>query len=82
MPSLQVRDLPEPIYRKLVERASREHRTISQEATVLLARALEVAPGNRERRRAVLDSLRTQPRQAAPARLRPPEELVREDRNR
>jgi plasmid stability protein len=82
MPSLQVRDLPESIHLRLAERARREHRTISQEATVLLARALEVSLGNVERRRSVLEGLKAEPLTAAPALLKPPEELVREDRER
>ena len=41
MPALQIRDLPEATYRKLVERARREHRSLSQQATVLLERALD-----------------------------------------
>lgn len=82
MPALQVRDLPDPIHQRLADRARREHRSISQEATVLLARALAVSLGNAERRRSVLEGLRAKPLAKAPSRLRPPEELVREDRER
>ena len=35
MPSLQVRNLPEYIYRKLVEKATSEHRSIAQQTIVL-----------------------------------------------
>ena len=49
---------------------------------MLLARALEVSLGNIERRRAVLERLKAKPLVADPAGLRPPEELVREDRER
>ena len=80
MATLRIHDLPESIHLRLAERARREHRTISQEATVLLARALDLSRGNVERRRSVLKGLRAQPLLAAPAHLRPPEELVREDR--
>ena len=39
MPSLQVRDLPEYIYRKLVEKAASEYRSIAQQTIILLKKA-------------------------------------------
>ena len=41
MAVLNIKNLPEPLYRKLKARAKRERRSIAQEATTLLARALE-----------------------------------------
>ena len=57
MLALQIRDLPASIHRQLVERARREHRSIAQQATVLLAEALLTSPPPQERRRAVLAEL-------------------------
>jgi len=82
MPSLQVRDLPEAIYRKLADRAQREHRTLSQQATVLLEKALETSPSPRERRQRLLKELRERPLIESWEGLVPPETLVREDRER
>ncbi|HQU71848.1 MAG TPA: argininosuccinate lyase, partial [Calditrichia bacterium] len=36
MPSLQVRDLPDHLYQKLKDMAAAEHRSISQQAIVML----------------------------------------------
>jgi plasmid stability protein len=41
MPSLQVRELPENIYRLLQENAAKEHRSLAQEAVVTLAKSLK-----------------------------------------
>jgi len=82
VPSLQVRDLPEAIYRKLADRAQREHRTLSQQATVLLAKALETSPSPKERRQRLLKELRERPLVESWEGVAPPETLVREDRER
>jgi len=82
MPSLQIRDLPEPVYRQLRQAADREHRTLSQQATVLLAQALEARPGAAERRRVLIEQLGQRPLVADLKGLVPPEQLVREDRQR
>ena len=57
MPSLQVREMPENLYRRLVNASKKEHRSIAQEAIVLLANSLEVNLSPKERRKKVLDSL-------------------------
>jgi hypothetical protein len=80
MPSLQIRDLPASLHRLLVERARQERRTIAQQATTLLMEALAVPP--RERRRAVLAELSRKRKRFDFARIAPPEELIRADRNR
>jgi plasmid stability protein len=82
MPSLQIRDLPEPVYRQLRQAADREHRTLSQQATVLLAQALEARPGAAVRRRMLIERLSQQPLVRDLEGLVPPERLVREDRKR
>ena len=81
MPSLQIRDLPEPLHRLLLHRAQAHKRSLSQQA---LADLEAVAGGDpRDRRRAVLDRI------AQRAALHPnvdwaqtAEDLIRADRNR
>lgn len=38
--TLNVKNLPDPLYKKLKARAKREHRSVAQEVTVLLGEAL------------------------------------------
>lgn len=61
MPSLQVRDLPEHIYRKLVDEAERQHRSLSQQAIAVLSKGLGMHEDPRERRRKVLERIRNNP---------------------
>ena len=81
MPSLQVRNLPEPIYRELVRQAEKERRSLAQQAIEVLARGLRAEVDPRMRRREAL-------RRASlidPAQTRhlpDPVRLIREDRNR
>ncbi|MBI2736470.1 MAG: hypothetical protein HYX38_07990 [Rhodospirillales bacterium] len=44
MATLNVKNLPDALYRKLKARAKRERRSVAQEVTVLLAQALEPDP--------------------------------------
>ncbi len=81
MPALQIRDFPDAAHRLLVERAKREHRSIAQQATVLLTEALAAEPP-RERRRAVLAGLSRSGRHYDFPPIGAPEELIRADRNR
>ena len=79
MAPLHVRDFPEDIYTKLRALAEAENRSLSQEAIVLLKRAVELEGSNRERRRRIVTALKKNP----PLRAAPePEDLVREDRDR
>jgi len=81
MPTLQVRDLPEPLYRLLKERAQREHRSLAGQAIVELERTL-IGSGTC-RRREMLDRIREHlVTRGEIAVKRAPEELVREDRER
>ena len=79
MATLHVRDFPDDIYTKLRALAQAENRSLSQEAIVLLKRAVELEGSNRERRRRIVTALKKNP----PLRAAPePEVLVREDRDR
>jgi plasmid stability protein len=82
MPSLQVRDLPDHLYRKLVEAAKREHRSLAQQAAATIARGLGLELDPASRRQELLRALRDRPRVEVPADLPDPVALVREDRCR
>ncbi|GHU98775.1 hypothetical protein FACS189483_07210 [Spirochaetia bacterium] len=60
MPLLQVGDCPEDIYERISMMAHREHRTIAQQALVLVERALGQELSNKERRRLVLEWIEAQ----------------------
>lgn len=78
MPSLQIRDLPEELYQRVVAAANAEHRSLAQQAVVELQRALGAS--HPERRAAVIARLRSSERRLATT-AGTPEELVREDRD-
>lgn len=82
MPSLQVRELPDSIYRKLSELAHKEHRSIVQQAVMLLAKSLdvEVTPG--ARRKQILDEIKAQSRELKKYSLKDPVQIIREERER
>jgi len=82
MPTLQVRDLPEDIYRRLVEQAKKEHRSIARQATVELAKALNRDETNIERRKLLLKNLKYRRKSWNAPRGVDPVQLVREDRDR
>lgn len=81
MPSLQVRDLPEHLHRKIAEKAAAEHRSIAQQTIVLLEKALQMEMKKKNARKQLIERiLRTPP--AAPGRIPDPVALIREDRGR
>ena len=81
MPSLQIRDLPEDVYEALAFRAQVEHRSLAQQAIVELRRIPELTA--RERRLGLLNELRKRMDAGpGPHLSRPPEDLIREDRER
>jgi plasmid stability protein len=81
MPSLQIRDCPEPLHQLLQLRARRHHRSLSQQALVDLQQACGGDP--RERRLQALKALQAMAQQLPPRRFDPsPEELIRQDRDR
>jgi hypothetical protein len=81
MPVIQVRDVPDHIYRLLAERAEQERRSLAQQVVAVLARGLQVDLDPRARRRALLESIQSNP----PTRgykASDPARLIREDRRR
>ena len=57
MASLQVRELPENIYSLLKQRAEAEHRSIAQEAIVLLSKGLDMSIAPNELHSRLLNKL-------------------------
>jgi plasmid stability protein len=82
MPSLQVRELPDHIYAKLVAEAERDHRSLAQQAVAVLARGLGVELDPKDRRRKVLERIRNHPIKFKPEKLGDTAALIREDRDR
>jgi len=82
MPSLQVRDLPEHIYRKIVDLARIERRSISQETIVLLEKALRMKEQQKTQRKRLLAQIRESNRGEKNRDLPNPVTLIREDRDR
>jgi len=81
MPLIQVRDVPDHIYRLLAEQAERERRSLAQQVVAVLARGLDVDLDAKARRRALIDSLPAG--SPAPAgKVSDPARLIREDRRR
>ncbi|MDY6826551.1 MAG: hypothetical protein SVV67_05160 [Bacillota bacterium] len=81
MPTLQVRNLPEHIYRRIVERARAKRSSITQETIYLLQKALEMNENPREQRDLLVDQMMT----TAPSggnQWPDPVLMVREDRER
>ena len=82
MPSLQVRELPEHIYRKLQGAAEKEHRSLAQQAVVTLSKGLDLTENPRDRRRRLIQSIVEHPAVEDGSSLPDPVELIREDRDR
>jgi len=81
MPTLQVRELPEPVYRKLSELAHKERRSISQQATIILSRGLLSDEYSQGKRKRVIEEIRKQGDELRKYNLKDPVELIREERD-
>jgi plasmid stability protein len=82
MPSLQVRELPENIYRLLQDKATAEHRSLAQEAIVSLGKGLQTSLSNKHRRKKLLKKILDN-QGIDPTILRiDPADMLREDRSR
>jgi hypothetical protein len=80
MASLQVRTLLKPLHQKLVEMAQREHRSIPQQAIVLLAKGLKVPLSYKEKRQQVLAAIKNDAKRLKKFDVSNPVELIRQDR--
>jgi hypothetical protein len=81
MPVIQVRDVPDHIYRRLAEQAASQRRSIAQQAIAALARGLDVEIDPKARRQSVLRAIQSRGRDGLPT-LTAPVRLIREDRRR
>ncbi len=82
MSSLQVRDLPDNIYQLLQKKAQSEHRSLAQEAVVVLAKGLSTSISHKDRRKALLQEIVSCHETEEFAIKQDPVELIREDRQR
>ena len=83
MPSVQIRDVPEPLISRLRTEAKKQHRSLAQQALVLLANSLNVELDPAQRRQRVVTTVAAEIRAAAAGcELPDPGTLVREDRAR
>lgn len=82
MPSLQVRELPDAVYKKLSELAHKEHRSIVQQAVILLAKSLNLEVSPEARRRQILDEIKAQSGELKKYSLKDPAKIIREERER
>lgn len=81
MPTIQIRNVPEELHQKLVERARREGRSLTQEAITLLRLGLAQEENPRERRRRLFAEWDANPIRIKGS-LPPHEQLVDEDHRR
>ena len=82
MPSIQIRELPEQIYRKLQINAKKDHRSLSQQAVVTLKKGLGIDESSKDRRRRLIDKILSRRVLIDIEKLDDPVNLIREDRDR
>jgi len=80
MPSIQVRDLPEQIYRKLQNNAKKDHRSLSQQAIVTLKKGLGIGDNPKERRRVLISQILSREFDFNMDKLEGPVDIIRKDR--
>ena len=81
MPLLQVRDFPEDIYKKIVNEAKKQNRTISQQVVVMLERYLGRNESNVARRKELIKRISSR-KISNEVKAIDPVVLIREDRDR
>ncbi len=81
MPLIQVRDVPDHMYRLLVQQAEKERRSLAQQVVAVLARGLQVDMDAKARRSKVLEAIRASER-GQTRKLSDPAKLIRQDRRR
>lgn len=81
MPLIQMRDVPDHIYRQIEEQAGQERRSLGQQAVAILARGLRADLDPKERRRRVLQAVQAAGKKGL-SRLSDPVKLIRKDRGR
>jgi hypothetical protein len=82
MPTLQVRNVPENIYRRIVNLAELERRSIAQETLSLLESALNMDNNNKSHREKLIDCILHENENSYSVSVPDPVPLIREDRER
>ena len=82
MPTLQIRNLPEHIYQKIVELAEAKRRSIAQETIILLEKALESVERGKKRRKKLLTQIKQENKDSGNLHVPDPVPLIRGDRER
>ena len=59
MASLQIRDMPEDLYESLKLKAAKDHRSLAQQAVILLSEALKAGRPGSSRRMEALEKIRS-----------------------
>lgn len=81
MASLQIRDMPDDLYESLKIKAEKDHRSLAQQAVVLLSEALKLAGRDSSRRMVAIKKI-----QSSKLKTRSNDisitELIQEDRKR
>lgn len=81
MPSLQIRNLPDDIYQAIAFRAERAHRSLAQQAVIELRGV--IGNNGHIRREQILSRIKQSiAEQGVVDALTPPDELIRNDRER
>ncbi|HUJ49123.1 MAG TPA: hypothetical protein VLW25_02965 [Bryobacteraceae bacterium] len=81
MPLIQVRDVPEHLYRLLTQQAERERRSLAQQVLAVLARGLEVELDAKARRHELMQAIRASHHRGV-GKLSDPVKSIRQDRLR
>ncbi len=82
MKSLQVRDVPEHIYEKLLEESKKEHRSLAQQAIASLAKGLNTPLSPKDKRKELLRTINQKKLDVDTKSFMDPVDLIREDRER
>jgi hypothetical protein len=82
MPLLQVRNVPEHIYKRIVQLAEMERRSIAQETLSLLENALGINNSYKTHREKLIDCILKENENSYLNETLDPVQLVREDRER
>jgi hypothetical protein len=82
MKSLQVRDVPEHIYQKLLDESQKEHRSLAQQTIATLAKGLDTVLSPKEKRKELLGKISQTIQDQDTDTLADPVDLIREDRDR
>jgi plasmid stability protein len=83
MSTLQIRNLPDDVYREIKKLSEREHRSLSSQALALLEQALDEHGNRQKKRRAIIEEIRASEENWPEKESLPdPGELLAEDRKR